>query len=114
MRIWAASLIGTVLFSATVLQGQQISGTITGAVKDSQQASIANAKVTVTNQEQGTTRDALTAVDGSFVFAQLQPGTYNIAVEAAGFKKFEQTDDPGIRQRPRGSGRYRTQRRPAQ
>jgi hypothetical protein len=78
------------LFSASVLCGQQISGSIAGVVKDSQQASVANAKVALNNQEQGTTREDVAATDGSFVFTQLQPGTYTLSVEATGFKKFEQ------------------------
>ena len=92
MRGLTLNVIGTLLFSASILCGQQISGTITGVVKDSQQASIANAKVTVTNQEQGTNRDGVTTADGSFVFTQLQPGSYTITIEATGFKKFEQKD----------------------
>src|SRR5262249_22175745 len=54
------------------------------------QAAVINAKVALTSQEQGTTREDLTAADGSFVFAQLQPGTYTLVVERTGFKKFEQ------------------------
>src|SRR6266567_3640524 len=77
---------------AVYLCGQQISGTINGVVKDSQQASVANAKIILNNKEQGTTREGLTSTDGSFVFTQLQPGTYNVTVEASGFKKFERTD----------------------
>jgi len=72
--------------------GQQISGSITGSVHDSQQAVIAGAKVTVSNSQQGTTREAQTGVDGAFVFAQLQPGTYELTVEATGFKKFNQKE----------------------
>ncbi len=87
MQVMAAALL-----SASFLYGQQISGSITGVVKDSQQAAVAGAKVSINNQEQGTTRDATTAPDGSFVFTQLQPGSYTIAVEATGFKKFEQKD----------------------
>ena len=52
--------------------------------------SVANAKVALNNQEQGTTREDVAATDGSFVFTQLQPGTYTLSVEATGFKKFEQ------------------------
>lgn len=85
------TLIGLLLFAAS-LAAQQISGSITGVVKDSQQASIANAKVTVLNREQGTVREGNSANDGSFVFTQLQPGSYIVTVEAAGFKKAEQKD----------------------
>lgn len=92
MRALTVTVMATVLLTAGVLRGQQISGIISGVVKDSQQASIANAKVGVTNQEQGTTRDGVTATDGSFVFTQLQPGNYTISIEASGFKKFQQKD----------------------
>src|SRR5258706_5002142 len=85
-------IIATVLFSASVLCGQQVSGSITGVVKDSQQSSVTNAKVTLNNPQQGTTREATTSVDGVFVFTQIQPGNYSLTVEAAGFKKFEQKD----------------------
>ncbi len=71
---------------------QQISGSIMGAVKDSQQAVIVGAKVTLTNQAQGTSREISTAVDGAFVFTPVQPGAYTLTVEATGFKKFEQKD----------------------
>jgi len=87
-----ARILTCILLCATGIVAQQISGTITGVVKDSQQASIANAKVTLNNPQQGTTREATTATDGAFVFTQVQPGSYNLTVEAAGFKKFEQKD----------------------
>jgi len=80
-----------ILLCASAAFAQQISGTITGMVKDSQQRSIADAKVTLINPQLATTREATTAADGSFVFTQVQPGTYKLAVEATGFKKFEQT-----------------------
>jgi len=87
----ARALVLIVLLS-TWVAAQQISGSITGTVKDSQQASILGAKVVVLNQQQGTSREVTTSADGSFVFTQLQPGTYNLTVESAGFKKFEQKD----------------------
>ena len=92
MRTLTLQVIATILFSASLLCGQQISGSIIGVVKDSQQASVGNAKINLNNQEQGTTRDGVTGADGSFVFAQVQPGYYTLTVEATGFKKFEQKD----------------------
>jgi len=77
------------VFSAA---GQQISGSMNGTVRDSQQAVIAGAKITLSNAQQGTSREAQTSADGSFVFMQLQPGTYELTVEAAGFKKFTQKE----------------------
>ncbi len=81
-----------VLCCSLSLVAQQISGSITGVVKDSQQASILGAKVTLLNAEQGISREATTSADGSFTFTQVQPGTYRLSVETAGFKKFEQKD----------------------
>jgi len=89
------TVIGTLVFSASVFYAQQISGTITGVVKDSQQAAVANAKITVTSQDKGTTRDGLTGTDGSFVFTQLQPGGYTISVEAIGGTEGDQPQHRG-------------------
>jgi hypothetical protein len=80
------------LFCSAAVWAQQISGSISGTVRDSQQGSVSNAKVTLTDQAQGSTRDANTGVDGSFVFTPVQPGSYTLTVEAPGFKKFEQKD----------------------
>src|SRR5260370_30799699 len=80
------------LISVSVILAQQISGTIAGVVKDSQQATVSNAKLTLDNNEQGTTRSAITSAWGSLVFTELQPGSYSLTVEAPGFKKFEQKD----------------------
>jgi hypothetical protein len=92
VRCHVTRIMTCILLCATGLVAQQISGSLTGVVKDSQQASVANAKVTLNNPEQGTTRDATTGPNGGFVFTQLQPGTYNLTVEAPGFKRAEQTD----------------------
>src|SRR6266540_3645826 len=84
--------VACILLCVTGIFAQQISGSLTGVVKDSQQAFVVNAKVTLNNPQQGTTRDATTGSDGAFVITQLQPGTYNLSVEALGFKKMEQKD----------------------
>ncbi|MCC7154880.1 MAG: carboxypeptidase regulatory-like domain-containing protein [Bryobacterales bacterium] len=74
------------------LSAQQISGAIQGSVRDSQQAAIANAKLSLNNPELGITREAQTNTDGSFVFAQVQPGTYTLTIESPGFKRFVQRE----------------------
>ncbi len=75
-----------------VLPAQQISGSITGTVKDAQQAAIAGGVVTLIDQGQGASRQVRTGSDGVFVFTPVQPGAYRVVVEAAGFKKYEQKD----------------------
>jgi hypothetical protein len=60
---------------------------------DRQNAVVPNAKVVLVNQSQGAiVRELKTEADGSFLIFPLNPGTYNLTVEAAGFKKFEQKD----------------------
>src|SRR5947209_1507268 len=87
-----SSAAAALLFCTHFAAAQQISGSITGVVKDSQQAAVVNAKIALNSNEQGTNREGVTATDGSFVFTQVQPGTYALTVESAGFKKFEQKD----------------------
>ena len=87
------ALAGALLMSLMPsLLAQQITGSISGVVKDAQQAVIAGAKVTLTSTLQGSSREVSTSNDGSFVFTPVQPGAYRLSIEAAGFKKFEQTD----------------------
>lgn len=71
---------------------QQISGSIAGAVKDEQGAVIAGAKVTLQNVTQAGVRELTSGPDGRFVFTPLQPATYNLTVEAQGFKRYEVTE----------------------
>ena len=92
MTVRSLLVAAALLCSAHRAPAQQISGSITGVVKDSQQAAVSNAKITLNSREQGTNRDGVTSADGSFVFTQVQPGTYTLTVEATGFKKFEQTE----------------------
>src|ERR1700688_1185400 len=85
------AVIALFLLGTPVLHAQVTSGTISGAVKDTSGGVIANAKVIASSEEIGLTREITSSADGSFVFADLQPGTYAISVEAQGFKKSETT-----------------------
>ena len=80
-------LVGTV----STTYGQMIFGTLTGAVTDPSGATIPGAKVTLTNASSGDVRRSVTNTDGFFTFASVPVGTYNVAVENAGFLKYEQT-----------------------
>jgi len=70
---------------------QVTSGTIYGSVKDPSGAYVQGATVTVSNPANGATREVTTSDSGEFVAPNLLPGTYNITVEAPGFKKLEST-----------------------
>src|SRR5215467_3930246 len=61
--------------------------TLRGTVSDPQGAVITKATVTVTNPSTGFTKTVSVRSDGSYVIPVLQPGNYQITVQAAGFEK---------------------------
>src|SRR5271155_5141841 len=63
------------------------SAIITGRVVDSGGASIADATVTGTNTETGVSRSTTTTSDGFYKLENLNPGFYDLSVEATGFSK---------------------------
>src|SRR5262245_47283781 len=67
---------------------QVTTGTITGTVKDQQGAAVPGASVTITDQDKGTSTAFTTDAGGAFVAPFLIPGSYQVAVELAGFKKY--------------------------
>lgn len=67
-------------------------GTISGYVKDPSGATVPNAKVIVRNLS-GLERQASTNDSGSYTITNIPSGTYTISIEAAGFKKFESSDN---------------------
>ncbi len=87
---WA--LLVSVCLSAGLLHGQAVWSTILGYATDPSGAAIPGATVTVTNQRTGLVNKATTDPDGGFNITHLDPGTYDVAIEAkGGFKRFVQT-----------------------
>jgi iron complex outermembrane receptor protein len=76
-----------VLFASlsALAQTAASSGSITGVVKDPNQAVLANTQVVLTSLSTGTRIAATTNEQGIYVFPALQPGSYLIAVDAKGF-----------------------------
>src|SRR6516164_9383248 len=66
---------------------QTATAELSGNVTDSSGAVVANAKVTATNAATGISRGTTTGPTGAYVFTILQPGVYNLTVEASGFRK---------------------------
>jgi len=75
-------------FSALVF-GQGYQGGLRGRVMDAQGAVIANAKVEITDDATNLKRDTVSNAEGEFVFSAVNPATYTLSAENAGFKKFE-------------------------
>lgn len=61
--------------------------TLRGTVLDPQGATVANATVTITNQDTGVSKTTKTGSDGGYHMAALQPGNYQVTIEAQGFAK---------------------------
>lgn len=80
-----------VLIACPYLLRAQSAGSLSGYVKDASGAVIPAAKVNVTLVERGTTFTANTNAEGFYNFPALEPGTYTLAVEKQGFRRFVQT-----------------------
>src|ERR1700730_1347718 len=71
---------------------QTATAELSGNVTDTTGAVVANAKVTVANSETGTLREVTSNQAGLYHFTLLQPGNYNLSVEAPGFRKTVQNN----------------------
>jgi hypothetical protein len=80
-----------IIFFAMCLpsSAQSTTGRILGTVTDQSGAAVAGASVIVSDPERGTSRNLTTDEAGAYVAADLTPGTYQIHVEAKGFKSVE-------------------------
>ncbi len=83
----ALTLLLTALLIPVTLRAQETRGRITGRVADTTKAPIPGASVTVTDAARGTTATSTTNSDGLFQVNYLLPGTYQVTIEVAGFKK---------------------------
>jgi len=79
----AAMLLGS------PLSGQSTSGTISGTVSDASGSAVPDATVTLTNDGTDAKDTFTTGPDGLYSFVNLNPGSYRIDAEKAGFKHFK-------------------------
>jgi len=77
-----------VVFSAGLIYGQGGAyGTILGTVTDNSGAVLSRAGVDLTNVATGVIKHTETTTSGDYTVPYLQPGTYRVTVQAAGFQK---------------------------
>ena len=88
----AIAVAACAFFIVALLIAQTTTAGIRGTVSDSTQAAVVNAKVTITNVSTQLTLTANTDSNGTYAFTLLPVGTYSLAVEVPGFKRFEQSN----------------------
>src|SRR5215469_13801827 len=84
-----AGLLGLVMMLVPPWgSAQSTGGRVRGTVTDSSGGVVAEAKVTLINEGTNTARETQSSVSGEFLFLEVPVGTYEIAANQPGFKKF--------------------------
>ena len=84
-QVLILAVVASLSVPQALAQGETTSA-IVGQVRDTTNAVVPGATVTITNPETGLRRSAKTDDSGRFNFPQLKPGIYSVEVEASGFE----------------------------
>jgi hypothetical protein len=88
VKICSGTIFTTLLFvlcASFISYAQNEAGQIAGKVMDPQSAAIPGASVSVKSTETGILREATTDNQGFYLITSLQPGVYEVTVQASGF-----------------------------
>jgi len=92
-RLWIHSMLCLLLLAAMpYLVAQVNTGDVVGKVTDTSGAVMPGARVTIKNTGTGVARTVRTGKTGDYSFSLLQVGTYEVTIEAKGFRTFEVKD----------------------
>ena len=80
-----------VCWGVALLQAQSTTATIQGLVTDQQKALVPGVMVTARNLETNATRSVISNDEGLYRIPNLPVGTYEVAIELAGFRKVRLT-----------------------
>jgi hypothetical protein len=86
-KIICCFTLGVLLFATTAVAQESGGATINGTVTDPSGALISGAKITATQPATGSQRTTQTSSAGLYSFSALAAGTYDVTVEATGFKQ---------------------------
>src|ERR1044071_5222076 len=83
------------IFASALLAGSLMAqstgtATMTGAVTDSTGAVVPQAKVSVVSRDTGYVFTSVTTSEGTWYIPNLNPGTYQLRIEAQGFRAYVQ------------------------
>src|SRR2546428_5163425 len=86
--MWKRSLALVFFFVILAAQtcAQSSTATVSGTVSDSTGALIPGVSITATNTQTGIVTTVITNESGTYNFASLQPGVYNLSAELSGFQ----------------------------
>ncbi len=85
----AVSAVTCLVSSAAWLSAQTTSASVQGAVRDQQGAAVANARIVLTSNTQGSVLTAATDVRGNYAFPVVRPDSYTLKISMPGFKTVE-------------------------
>lgn len=90
-NILSRALLSTLILCSafSLALSQTVNTRINGTVKDNLGATVPSAKITLIDTTTKEQRSATTNDEGTFVFADVRPGTYTVIVEGTGFKKLQ-------------------------
>lgn len=81
------ALLLFIVFVTTCFAQSEVGGaTLNGTVTDPSGAAVAGARVVVTNDDTGLTRETVTSEAGLYNFGRLPVGRYTLAIDTPGFK----------------------------
>ena len=90
------ALVVTLFCAVGTASAQDQRGTLTGTVTDSSGAVLPGVTLVMKNTETGIAQQVVTDSDGRYQFLYVNPGTYSVAAELTGFKRFVNALDPHI------------------
>src|SRR5215471_6245713 len=78
--------------SCVPVAAQIMSGSISGTLRDTSGAALADARLTLTHIATGVPRSVVSDNSGDFLFNAVDGGDYNLRIEKAGFKVMQRTN----------------------
>jgi hypothetical protein len=98
----ASSFVLILILLSAMTALAQFGASLQGTVQDKSGAKIPGAKVTITDQATGVTKEVTTSADGFYRLGEIPPGRYTVAVDAPGFKHQVTNDVEVAAEAPRG------------
>ncbi len=90
MKIFLITAACSLIVTIAALDGQSVTGQVSGTIVDSSGGALVGAVVGLSNDLSQQTRTFTSDGNGSFVFTNVVPGDYNLRVAMPGFKGYDQ------------------------